>query len=473
MADSCFCLRCFRNSSTSLFTQWQALWTSFGVLRYKATTTFSHHYHLDYATVPAASNAIPRTDFSSRDYRLLSRDSGAAPAVLAGYRIILQHRYLRRRVVDDNLHYLAFRIQRFSNLLVATTLGRLVLNIATTRLILTRTDGNDLGSAGEVIQAFGEFVAGDRLEVGIILFVIIFVINFVVITKGATRIGEVAARFALDGMPGRQMAIDADLSAGAINEKEAQRRRDELTRQADFYGAMDGASKFVRGDAIAGIIITLINIIGGLYIGTMYSGMTLAEAGEVFTKLTIGDGLVSQVPAFLISLAAALLTTRSTQQSNLPKEFLQQIFAHPRALIVSGAFLLLLMTTQLPTIPLMTMGLGCIGIAMIMQKSTKQKLAQEAAAKHAVDTAPKPPVEKKVEEYLDVDSIRLELGAKLIVLADVNRGGDLMKRISTVRATLATEMAFCCRWSASRTKCPCKSLNTKSKYLEIELQETI
>jgi flagellar biosynthesis protein FlhA len=330
----------------------------------------------------------------------------------------------------------------FPSLLVATTLGRLVLNIATTRLILTKTEGNDLGSAGQVIQAFGEFVAGDRLEVGIVLFVIIFVINFIVITKGATRIGEVAARFALDGMPGRQMAIDADLSAGAINEKEAQRRREELTRQADFYGTMDGASKFVRGDAIAGIIITLINIVGGLYVGTMYAGMTLSQSAEVFTKLTIGDGLVSQVPAFLISLAAALLTTRSTQQSNLPQEFLSQIFAHPKALIVSGAFLLLLMLTQLPRVPLMTMGLGCIGLAIMMQKDAKQKVVNELAARKAAETAPKPPPEKKVEEYLDVDAIRIELGTKLIVLADASRGGDLMKRISTVRATLATEMGI-------------------------------
>ncbi len=328
----------------------------------------------------------------------------------------------------------------FPSLLVATTLGRLVLNIATTRLILTKTSRDNTSPAGEVIRAFGEFVAGDRLEVGIILFVIIFLINFIVITKGSTRIGEVAARFALDGMPGRQMAIDADLSAGAISEKEAQRRREELTRQADFYGSMDGASKFVRGDAIAGIIITIINIVGGLYIGTMYSGMTLSEAAEVFTKLTIGDGLVSQVPSFLISLAAALLTTRSTQESNLPKEFISQVFSRPKALIISGGFLLLLMTTQLPTIPLMTMGFGCIAIAMIMQKDAKQKTVQTAAAQKAVDDTPKPIVEKKVEEYLDVDPIRLELGARLIVLADVNRGGDLMKRISTVRATLATEM---------------------------------
>ncbi len=214
----------------------------------------------------------------------------------------------------------------FPSLLLATTLGRLVLNVASTRLILTRAQTDELAAAGEVIRNFGEFVAGDKVIVGLIIFVIIIVIQFVVITKGATRISEVAARFALDGMPGRQMAIDADLNAGVIDEKEAQRRRSEITQQADFYGAMDGASKFVRGDAIAGIIITLINIVGGLIIGVFEAQMGLAQAASLFTKLTIGDGLVSQVPAFLISLAAGLLVTRSTQKSNMPSEFIQQIF---------------------------------------------------------------------------------------------------------------------------------------------------
>jgi len=330
----------------------------------------------------------------------------------------------------------------FPTMLVVTTLGRLVLNIASTRLILTRTDTDGLGAAGGVIQAFGEFVSGDRLAVGIILFIIIFVINFIVITKGATRIGEVAARFAFDGMPGRQMAVDADLSAGAIDEKEAQRRREEITKQADFYGAMDGAGKFVRGDAIAGIIITMINMVGGLFIGYFYAGMTLTEAAEVFTKLTIGDGLVSQVPAFLISLAAALLTTRSTQQTNLPAEFLKQIFSRPEALIVSGCFLILLMFTQLPSVPLLTLGVGCIGLAVSIQKKTKTRNQVEAKARAEAETSKKAPPEKKVEDYLEIDPMRLELGAKLIVLADPNRGGDLMKRISTVRATLASEMGI-------------------------------
>ena len=202
-----------------------------------------------------------------------------------------------------------------------------------------------MGAAGGVIKSFGEFVAGDRIEVGLIIFVIIVLIQFIVITKGATRISEVAARFALDGMPGRQMAIDADLNAGLIDEKEAQRRRQEINSQADFYGAMDGASKFVRGDAIAGIVITIVNVIGGLYIGVMQAGMTFTDAGALFTKLTIGDGLVSQVPALLISLAAGLLVTRSAQRANLPVQFLQQLLGNPKALAVAGGFLTLLIVT--------------------------------------------------------------------------------------------------------------------------------
>ena len=250
----------------------------------------------------------------------------------------------------------------FPSLLLTTTLARLVLNVATTRLVLTRAETDGLYAAGGVIRSFGEFVTGDSIIVGIIIFVIIVVIQFLVITKGATRISEVAARFALDGMPGRQMAIDADLNAGIIDEKEAQRRRDEITQQADFYGAMDGASKFVRGDAVAGIIITLINIVGGLLIGVLEANMSVGQAAALFTKLTIGDGLVSQVPAFLISLAAGLLVTRSTQRINLPAQFLNQIFAHPQAMVVTAGFLVVLVFTNLPTIPLVALASGCFGI---------------------------------------------------------------------------------------------------------------
>ena len=261
----------------------------------------------------------------------------------------------------------------FPSMLLATTLGRLVLNVASTRLILTRAGEDGLEAAGGVIQGFGEFVAGDRIEVGCVIFVIIFIIQFVVITKGATRISEVAARFALDGMPGRQMAIDADLNAGVIDEHEAQRRRSEITQQADFFGAMDGASKFVRGDAIAGIIITLVNICGGLVIGIFQAGMSIGEAAAVFTKLTIGDGLVSQVPALLISLAAGLLVTRSSQRVNLPAEFMHQLFSRPEALYVAGGFLAILVLTSLPAVPLITIGGACVTMAVMLGRNAKRQ----------------------------------------------------------------------------------------------------
>jgi flagellar biosynthesis protein FlhA len=327
----------------------------------------------------------------------------------------------------------------FPSLLLATTLFRLVLNVATTRLVLTQGSTAGLSAAGEVIRAFGEFVAGDNVVVGLIIFVIIVVIQFVVITKGATRISEVAARFALDGMPGRQMAIDADLNAGIIDEKEAQRRRQEITRQADFFGAMDGASKFVRGDAVAGIMITLINIVGGLVIGVLEGGMSISQAAEVFTKLTIGDGLVSQVPAFLISLAAGLLTTRSSYDTNLPAEFLQQLFSRPQALAVAGGFLGMLTFTNLPTIPLLVLGGGCVGLAVALRKKTAKVHAVEEAKQKA--DAAKPPAER-VEDFLLVDPMEVEIGVGLIRLADPSRGGDLLERIHRIRQNVAGEIGI-------------------------------
>ena len=216
----------------------------------------------------------------------------------------------------------------FPSLLLSLTLFRLVLNTATTRLILTNAQSGT-AAAGKVIETFGEFVAGGNLMVGVIIFAIIVIIQFVVITKGATRIAEVAARFTLDGMPGKQMAIDADLNAGILTEAEAKQRREEITRESDFYGAMDGASKFVRGDAIAGIIITIVNILGGLYVGMVEADMTFRETLTVFTKLTIGDGLVSQIPAFIVSIAAGMIVTRSASKKNLGEELLGQLTASP------------------------------------------------------------------------------------------------------------------------------------------------
>jgi len=325
----------------------------------------------------------------------------------------------------------------FPTLLLATTLGRLVLNVATTRLILTRAGSDGLEAAGGVVRSFGEFVAGDKLVVGLIIFAIIVVIQFVVITKGATRISEVAARFALDGMPGRQMAIDADLNAGAIDQREAQRRRFDITRQADFFGAMDGASKFIRGDAIAGVVITLINIFGGLFIGVIEDGMTISGAAALFTKLTIGDGLVSQVPALLICLAAGLLVTRSTNEVNLPAEFLGQLFSRPQALAVTGAFLGTLVFTNLPTLPLVSLGAACTGFALTL--SRRQKATKSEAEAKAHET--KPP-EERIEDYLAVDPMEIEIGVALIRLADPKRGGDLLQRIQKVRQSIAAEIGI-------------------------------
>lgn len=328
----------------------------------------------------------------------------------------------------------------FPSLLLATTLGRLVLNVATTRLILTNGSTGNMGAAGKVIQQFGEFVAGDQLVVGIIIFVIIVLIQFLVITKGATRISEVAARFALDGMPGKQMAIDADLGAGLIDEHEAKRRREDVTQQADFYASMDGASKFVRGDAIAGIAITVINVVGGFAVGMM-AGLPLADSAELFTKLTIGDGLVSQVPAFLISLAAGLLVTRSTKKTDLPVEFLQQLFSRPEALLVAAGFLGILVFTRLPAIPLLTIGGCCVGLALTMRKQARVK--SERAEKEAkLAEAASVKKEEKIEDFLTIDPMEMEIGLGLIRLANPDRGGDLLARITGVRQAVAADIGI-------------------------------
>jgi flagellar biosynthesis protein FlhA len=329
----------------------------------------------------------------------------------------------------------------FPTMLLATTLARLVLNVATTRLILSNAGTQGDLAAGHVILAFADFVAGGgELVVGTIIFTIIILIQFVVITKGATRISEVAARFALDGMPGKQMAIDADLNAGIIDEREAQSRRADITRQADFYGAMDGASKFVRGDAIAGILITIINVVGGLIIGVAQFGMSFGDAAHLYTRLSIGDGLVSQVPAFLISLAAGLLVTRSTQSVNLPHEFLRQVFSRSQALAVTGGFLALLIFTGLPKIPLITLLGACLGIASMLNKR-EAKSVKEAESKAAEEKAAKPK-EERVEDFLTVDPMELELGVGLIRLADPNRGGDLLDRVQRVRQNMAGDIGI-------------------------------
>ncbi len=322
----------------------------------------------------------------------------------------------------------------FPTLLLATTLSRVVLNIATTRLILSRGAVDNAAAAGGVIQSFGEFVAGNQIAVGIVIFSIIVVVQFVIITKGATRISEVAARFTLDGMPGRQMAIDADLNAGTIDAAQAKRRREDLQEQSDFYGAMDGASKFVRGDAIAGIIITAINIVGGLAIG-LAAGMSAGQAAETFTKLTIGDGLVTQIPGLLISLAAGILITRSTRSSNLSSEFVAQLFSRPQVLLIAGLFLLVLIFTQLPAIPLLVVGGGCIAIAVLLPDQ-EMETAEDAASEAQCADQQK---EEQLKGLLAVDPIEIELGVNLIGLAS---GGQLLSKITRAREALASELGI-------------------------------
>src|SRR3990172_6605900 len=285
----------------------------------------------------------------------------------------------------------------FPAVLLGTTLVRLVLNVASTRLILSRGAEDGTAAAGGVIEAFGQFVAGGQIAIGLTLFIILLAIQFLVITKGATRISEVAARFALDGMPGKQMAIDADLNAGLVTQEQAKKRRAEVTDQADFYGAMDGASKFVRGDAIASIVITLINIVAGLAIGTLKYKMEFSHAAEVFTILTIGDGLVTQVPAFLISLAAGLIVTRTSSESDLPADVVNQLFRHPEALGLSSAFLFALAWSPLPTMPLLILSAGCGALGLSLRRD--QRVEQTVRQKHEDDKAHKRP-EPRPEDNL-------------------------------------------------------------------------
>jgi flagellar biosynthesis protein FlhA len=325
----------------------------------------------------------------------------------------------------------------FPSLLLGLTLLRLVLNTATTRVVLTN-GGSGTGGAGQVIETFGLFVAGNSLAVGVIIFLIISVIQFVVITKGATRIAEVAARFTLDGMPGKQMAIDADLNSGLIDEHEARRRRKEISREADFYGAMDGASKFVRGDAIAGLIITGVNILGGLYVGMFEQNLPLLECLSIYTRLTIGDGLASQIPAFIISVAAGLLVTRSTGQTNMGEEVLGQLLARPIALALAGGFLAVMLLTPLPKIPLLTLGAGCGTLALFTQRGIKRAESQRATDEQARERA-KPP---RIESNLGVDALELQLGFGLVRLVDRARGGDLLDRVGSIRKQVAIELGL-------------------------------
>ncbi len=327
----------------------------------------------------------------------------------------------------------------FPAILLGTTLARLVLNVASTRLILSHGASKGTGAAGGVIEAFGEFVAGGQIAIGLTIFVILVAIQFLVITKGATRMSEVAARFALDGMPGKQMAIDADLNAGLIKKEEAKSRREEVAQQADFYGAMDGASKFVRGDAIASIVITVINIVAGLALGMLEYDMEFSRAIEVFTTLTIGDGLVTQVPGFLISLAAGLIATRTSSDSNLPADMISQLFRHSQALFLAALFLFALAFTGLPATPMMILSVGCATIAYsLRQKKQVQQTVQQQEQVRESEKQPEP----KPEDRLKVHPLKLELGVGLLRLTDVAAGGDLLDRVTRIRHQIAQEMGI-------------------------------
>lgn len=331
----------------------------------------------------------------------------------------------------------------FPSLLLAVTLFRLVLNVATTRLILTAGDATTTEqarlAAGKVVFQFSEFVTSGSLAVGLIIFIIIFVIQFIVITKGSGRISEVAARFTLDAMPGKQMAIDADLNAGIIDEAEARRRREDIAQEADFYGAMDGASKFVRGDAIAGIVITIINILGGLYVGMVEKDWPVMECLGLYTRLTIGDGLVSSVPAFITSLAAGLIVTRTSSKNDLGNEILGQLLTKPKSLVIAAGFLMAMSITGLPTMPLMVLASCCGGLAWVLSRSQSKAAATAQLAQQEQATRPEP---EKVEKLLDVDTMELEVGYGLVRLVDASKGGDLLERISLIRRQIAIDLGI-------------------------------
>ncbi|HUL83869.1 MAG TPA: flagellar biosynthesis protein FlhA [Gammaproteobacteria bacterium] len=331
----------------------------------------------------------------------------------------------------------------FPTVLLGVTLLRLALNVASTRVVLLEGHTGP-GAAGRVIEAFGTFVVGGNYAVGIVVFVILVVINFVVVTKGAGRVSEVSARFTLDAMPGKQMAIDADLNAGLITQEQAIARRAEVVQEADFYGAMDGASKFVRGDAVAGILILMINILGGLVIGTLDHGLSITEAGRVYTLLTIGDGLVAQIPALLASTAVAVIVTRMSRAATLSEQVVKQLVQHPRVLTVAGAVVGVLgLLPGMPNLAFLTLAAITLGGGYLLQKRARQAPPVEQKKPEPV-AAPAPATERELgwEDVSPVDLIGLEVGYRLIPLVDRNQSGPLLGRIKAVRRKLSEELGF-------------------------------
>jgi flagellar biosynthesis protein FlhA len=335
----------------------------------------------------------------------------------------------------------ALEFATFPTVLLGATLLRLGLNVASTRIVLINGHTGS-HAAGHVIAAFGQFVVGGNYAVGMVVFTVLVIINFVVITKGAGRISEVSARFTLDAMPGRQMAIDADLNAGIITQAEAIVRRQEVREEADFYGAMDGASKFVRGDAIAGILVVFINLFGGTIIGAAQHGMSLADAGRTYALLTIGDGLVAQIPALLLSVAVAILVTRVSRPHDMSQQIMTQVLGQPKALgVTSGILTLLGIIPGMPNLVFLGMAAACAAGAYFLSKRKASEKAA-AAAPPAVTTAPSENKELSWDDVEPVDLIGLEVGYRLIPLVDRNQGGELMGRIKGVRKKLSEELGF-------------------------------
>jgi len=328
----------------------------------------------------------------------------------------------------------------FPTVMLMATLLRLALNVASTRVVLLHGYSGP-SAAGRVIQAFGEFVIGGNFAVGIVVFIILTIINFVVVTKGSGRISEVSARFTLDAMPGKQMAIDADLNAGLITQDDARQRRIEVRQEADFYGSMDGASKFVRGDAVAGIMILFINIMGGLAIGTIGHGMGFADAARTYTLLTIGDGLVTQIPALLLSTAVAIIVTRMSGKQDMGGEVKKQLFGNPRALSIAAGLLGVMgLVPGMPNIAFLGMAALCGGGAYSIRKRR-----EAAAAKPVAPPAPPPAPEAKELSWDDVrpvDVLGLEVGYRLVPLVNKTQSGDLLGRIRGVRRKLSQELGF-------------------------------
>jgi flagellar biosynthesis protein FlhA len=326
----------------------------------------------------------------------------------------------------------------FPALLLLLTLFRIGLNVSSTRLILTEAH------AGKVIEAFGQFVIGGNYAVGVVIFLILIGINFIVITKGAGRIAEVAARFTLDAMPGKQMAIDADLSAGLIDEKEARTRRDEIARTADFYGAMDGASKYVKGDAILGILVVVVNIVGGIFIGVIQRGMDVGKAASTYTILTVGDGIVSQVPALIISTAAGIMVTAATSTDKIGTVLSRQLGSHPRAMwMVAGVLGTFSLIPGLPMFPFLAMAGGAAALAKMSEKAEAQRAAEALVLTPiSSDATDAPAAPDPMQDLLQIDPIELEVGFALIPLVDEGQGGDLLERISLLRKQAALELGI-------------------------------